>query len=125
MNEDVKLLRAVPGSARAAGGAPFGRISFRLSRSPERRWQELFDASKGHGVSTEERGGEYLLHVEAVPGEVASKRDAALALIAEVNEKRRSEVTQQAVEARERNDNKRNIEDALNQELEALKFDRE
>lgn len=125
MNDDIKLLRAVQGSARADGGAAFGRISFRLSRGPDRRWQELFDAGKGPGISVEERGNECLLHVEAAPGEVAAKRESIQTLISEVNAQRRSELDQQATQARERNDNKRNIEDALNKELEALKFDRE
>lgn len=123
MNEDIKLLRAVHGSALADGGATFGRVTFRLSRSPERRWLELFDASKDKGMATEERGSEFLLHVESAPGELANRRDAALAVIADVNSRRRDEVAQQALQARERNDNKRSIEDALNQELEALKFD--
>jgi len=123
MNEEVKLLRAIHGSARADGSEPFGRISFRLSRSPEQRWRELFDAGKGQGVSTEERGGEFLLHVDAKPGEVASRRDFVLVLIADVNEKRRREIAAQAEQARERTDNRRTIEDALNRELEALKFE--
>ncbi|HKO50691.1 MAG TPA: hypothetical protein VJV79_23385 [Polyangiaceae bacterium] len=123
MNEEVKLLRAVHGSARADGSEPFGRISFRLSKSPEQRWRELFDASKGEGISTEERGGEFMLHVEAKPGEVANKRDTLLALIADINDKRRQELAIQAEKARERTDNRRSIEDALNRELEALKFE--
>ena len=123
MNEEIKLLRAIHGSARADGSEPFGRISFRLSKSPEQRWRELFDAVKGEGISTEERGAEFMLHVEAKPGEVASKRDAVLALIADVNDKRRSELVIQAERARERTDNRRSIEDALNRELEALKFE--
>lgn len=123
MNEDVKLLRAIHGSAQANGGESFGRVTFRLSRSPETRWRELFDAGKGPGVATEERGPEVLLHVEAKPGEVASRRDALLALISDVNDKRRAELIQQADLTRARTENKRSIEDALNRELEALKFE--
>jgi vacuolar-type H+-ATPase subunit I/STV1 len=123
VNEEVKLLRAIHGSARADGSEPFGRITFRLNRSPEQRWRELFDAVKGEGVSTEERGAEFMVHVEVKPGEVASKRDTLLALLADVNDKRRRELTTQADKARERTDNRRNIEDALNRELEALKFE--
>lgn len=123
VNEEVKLLRAIHGSARANGGEAFGRVTFRLSKSPEARWRELFDAGKGQGVATEERGAEFLLHVDVKPGEVASRRDALLALITDVNDKRRSELALQAEQARERTDNKRNIEDALNRELEALKFE--
>ena len=92
MNEEIKLLRAIHGSARANGGDAFGRISFRLSKSPEQRWRELFDAGKVEGVSAEERGAEFMVHVEVKPGEVASKRDQLLALIADVNDKRRSEL---------------------------------
>lgn len=124
MNEDIKILRAVHGSAIADGSASFGRISFRLSRAPERRWTDLFDASKGEGFSTEERGGEFILHVACAPGEVAAKRDVALALIADVNDRWRGEITRQSAMARERDDKKRTIEDALNRELEALNFDR-
>jgi len=123
VNEEIKLLRAIQGSARANGGETFGRVTFRLSRSPEARWRELFDAGKGPGVATEERGAEFLLHVEVKPGEVASRRDSLLALITDVNDKRRAELAQQADQARERSENKRSIEDALNRELEALKFE--
>ena len=123
MNEDIKILRAVHGSARADGDATFGRVTFRLSRSPERRWLELFEATKDQGMVAEERGNEFLLHVESAPGEVANRRDAALALIADINGRRRDEVAQQSQLARERNNNKRTIEDALNQELEELKFE--
>ena len=123
MNEEIKLLRAIQGSARASGGEPSGRVSFRLSRSPEARWRELFDAGKGDGVSTEERGAEFLLHIEVKPGEVASRRDALQTLITDVNNKRRTELMQQAELTRERTENKRNIEDALNRELEALRFE--
>ena len=123
MNEEVKLLRAVHGSAQANGGEAFGRVTFRLSRSPETRWRELFDAGKAQGITTEERGNEFLLHVEVKPGEVASRRDALLALISDVNDKRRAELAQQADLTRERSENKRTIEDALNRELAALKFE--
>ena len=123
MNEEIKLLRAIHGSARANGGEAFGRVTFRLSKSPETRWRELFDAGKGQGVTSEERGAEFLLHVEVMPGQVASKRDALQALITDVNDKRRLELTQQADLTRARSENKRSIEDALNQELEALKFE--
>jgi hypothetical protein len=124
MSEDIKLVRAMHGSAQADGGGVFGRISFRLSGSPERRWLALFEMSKDKGFSTEERGSDFLLHVECLPGEVTSKRDAALTLIADVNSRWRSELTQQSAVARERNEKKRKIEDALNQELESLNFDR-
>lgn len=123
MNEAIKLLRAIHGSARASGREPSGRVTFRLSRSPEARWRELFDAGKGEGVTTEERGAEFLLHVEVKPGEVASKRDALQALITDINDTRRTELTQQADLTRERTENKRTIEDSLNRELEALKFE--
>jgi hypothetical protein len=123
VNEEVKLLRAIQGSARANGGEAFGRVTFRLSRSPEKRWRELFDASKGQGVASEERGAEFWLHVEVTPGQVASKRDALLALISDVNDKRRSELAQEARLTRDRTENKRRIEDDLNRELEALKFE--
>ena len=123
MTEEIKLLRAIHGSARANGGDAFGRISFRLSKSPEQRWRELFDAGKVEGVSIEERGAEFMVHAEVKPGEVASKRDQLLALIADVNDKRRGELVAQAEKARERTDNRRSIEDALNRELEALKFE--
>ncbi len=123
MNEEIKLLRGIHGSAVANGGDAFGRITFRLSRSPEARWRELFDAGRGQGVTTEERGAEFLLHVEVKPGEVASRRDALHALITDVNDKRRTELAQQAALTRERTENKRNIEDALNRELDALKFE--
>jgi vacuolar-type H+-ATPase subunit I/STV1 len=94
-----------------------------LSKSPEQRWRELFDAGKVEGVSIEERGAEFMVHAEVKPGEVASKRDQLLALIADVNDKRRGELVAQAEKARERTDNRRSIEDALNRELEALKFE--
>jgi hypothetical protein len=123
MNEEVKLVRAVNGSARANGGEAFGRITFRLNKSPEARWRELFTAAGAVGVTTEERGTEFLLHVEVKPGEVAKKRDALRDLIADVNEKRRAELAQQSDLARERSENKISIEDALNRELEALKFE--
>ena len=123
VNEEIKLLRAVHGSAQAEGGEAFGRVTFRLSRSPEARWRELFDARKGEGVETEERGSEFLLQVQAKPGEVARRRDALQALITDVNDQRRKELAQQAAQSRERTENKRNIEDALNRELEALKFE--
>ena len=123
MSQEIKLLRAIHGSARANGGEAFGRVTFRLSRSPEARWRELFDAGKGQGVVTEERGAEFLVHAEVKPGEVASTRDTLQALISDVNEKRRAELVQQADLTRERTENKRNIEDALNRELEALKFE--
>jgi hypothetical protein len=123
VKEDIKLMRAIHGSARANGGEAFGRVTFRLSRSPEARWRELFDAGKGEGVATEERGPEFLLHVEVKPGEVAHRRDTLQALITDVNEQRRTELTQQADLTRERTENKRRIEDALNRELEALKFE--
>lgn len=123
MNEEIKLLRAIHGSARANGGEGFGRVTFRLSKSPEARWRELFDAGKGEGITGEARGTEFVLHVEVVPGEVASKRDALHALINDVNEKRRTELALQAMLARERTEKKRDIEDALNRELEALKFE--
>ena len=123
MNEEVKLLRAVHGSARANGGEAFGRITFRLNKNPEKRWRELFEAAHGQGIAVEERGAEFLLHVEVKPGEVASRRDALHALIGDVNDKRRAELIQQADLARERTENKRSIEDALNRELEALKFE--
>jgi len=83
----------------------------------------LFDAAKGQGVASEERGAEFWLHVEVTPGEVASKRDALLALISDVNDKRRSELAQEAHLTRDRTENKRSIEHALNLELEALKFE--
>src|SRR5450432_587866 len=124
MSEDVNILRAVHGSAEADGSSGAGRVSFRLSAIPARRWLELFEGSKGVGVSTEERGSEVFLRVACAPGEVASQRDAALALIADVNTKWRAEVTAQSAKARERHDKKRQIEEALNQELEALNFDR-
>jgi len=123
MNEAIKILRAVQGSAQADGSADAGRISFRLSGSPERRWLELFEASKGKGFTTEERNNEFVMHIECQPGEVSAKRDAALALVADVNERRRGEVAQQHAASRARNDRKRSVEDALNRELEALKFE--
>jgi hypothetical protein len=124
MNDDVKILRAMHGSAKADGSAEFGRISFRLGGIPERRWLELFESCKGVGFSTEERSSEFLLHVECVPGEVAAKRDAATALVADINSRWRAEVTSQRATARERDDKKRTMEEALNRELEALNFDR-
>lgn len=123
MNEELRLLRAVHGSALANGGEAFGRVTFRLSGTPDTRWRELCDASKGPGITSEERGAEFLLHVEVKPGEVASKRDALRALIGNTNHKRRAELAEQAEQARERTENKRDIEDALNRELEALKFE--
>ncbi len=123
MNEAIKILRAMHGSAQADGSADVGRITFRLIGSPERRWMELFDASKGKGLRTEERKNEFMMHIKCQPGEVAAKRDAALALVAEVNERRRGEVAQQYAASRERNERKRSVEDALNRELEALKFE--
>ena len=123
LNEPIKILRAVHGSAQADGSADIGRISFRLSGSPERRWMELFDASKGTGFTTEERNNEFVLHIQCQPGEVSAKRDAALALVAEVNERRRGEIAQQNTASRERHERKRSVEDALNRELEALKFE--
>ena len=123
MNDEVKLLRAIHGSARANGSEAFGRVTFRLSKSPETRWRELFDAGKGQGIASEERGAEFWLHVEVTPGEVASKRDALLALITDVNDRRRSELAQEVHLTRGRTENKRRIEDALNRELEALKFE--
>ena len=123
MNDEIKLLRAVQGSARANGGEPFGRVSFRLSRSPEPRWRELFEAGKGEGISTEERGAEFVVQVQVKPGEVASTRDALQVLITDVNNQRRTELARQADLTTERTTNKRKIEDALNRELEALKFE--
>ena len=78
MSEEIKLQRAIQGSARANGGEAFGRVTFRLSRTPEPRWRELFEAGKGDAITSEERGAEFLLHVEVTPGEVASKRDALI-----------------------------------------------
>jgi hypothetical protein len=124
MTEDVKILRAMQGSAKADGSASVGRVSFWLGGTPERRWLELFELSKGVGFSAEERSNEFLLHVQCAPGEVAAKRDAALALIADVNSRWRSEIASQRAVARERDDKKRSIEEALNRELEALTFDR-
>jgi hypothetical protein len=123
VNDEIKLLRAVQGSARANGGEPFGRVSFRLSRSPEPRWRELFEAGKGEGISTEERGAEFVVQVQVKPGEVASTRDALQVLITDVNNQRRTELARQADLTTERTTNKRKIEDALNRELEALKFE--
>jgi len=123
MTEDVKIVRALPGSARADGSAGFGRVSFHLSGLPERRWLELFEVSKGEGFSTEERNNEFVLHVQCLPGEVAKRRDAALALVAEVNGRWREEIARQRAVARERDDKKRAMEDALNRELEALTFE--
>jgi hypothetical protein len=124
MNEDVKILRALHGSAKADGSAGVGRVSFWLSGTPERRWLELFEISKGVGFSAEERNREFLLHVQCAPGEVSAKRDAAVALIADVNNRWRSEIASQRAVARERDDKKKSIEEALNRELEALTFDR-
>ena len=124
MADDIKILRALHGSAQADGNAEFGRVSFRLSRMPERRWLELFEASKGDSFSTEERNNEFILHVQCLPGEVAHKRDAALVLITDVNRRWCGEVELQRSIARERDDKKRTTEDALNRELEALNFDR-
>jgi hypothetical protein len=124
MPEDVKILRAVHGSAEADGSTLSGRVSFRLSAIPARRWFELFEASKAVGLVTEERGSDVFLHVACGLGQVAAQRDAALALLADVNSKWRAETNAQNVRARERNDKKRQVEEALNQELEALNFDR-
>ena len=124
MSEDIKIVRAMHGSAQADGSAGTGRVSFRLSGTLERRWLAIFELSKGKGFSTEERGSDVLLHVECLPGEVAAKLDAAVSLIADVNSRWRSELTQQNAVARERHDKKRKLEDALNQELESLNFDR-
>jgi|SRR5450755_5246 hypothetical protein len=124
MSEDVKIVRAMHGSAKADGNAGVGRVSFWLSGTPERRWLELFEISKGAGFSAEERSKEFLLHVQCAPGEVATKRDAALALIADVNNRWRAEIASQRAIARERDDKKRTIEEALNRELEALTFER-
>lgn len=124
MADDIKILKALAGSAQADGNADSGRVSFRLSRMPERRWLELFEASKAAGFSTEERNNEFILHVRCVPGQVAEQRDAALLLIADVNARWCGEVAQQRSVARERDDKKRATEEALNRELEALNFDR-
>ena len=125
MTDDIKILRAAHGSAIADGSEGSGRISFVLSRTPERRWLELFEASKGSsGLVTEERPREFLLHASCVPGQVAEKRDTALGLIADVNGRWRAEVNRQKALAREKDDNKRAIEEALNRELEALDFER-
>lgn len=124
MSENIQIAHAVHGSAQADGSAEVGRITFRLSSSPERRWLELFELGKGKGVHTEERGREFLLHIECAPGEVAAKRDSAQAVIADVNSRWRAELNQQSAKARERNDKKRSVEDALNRELDALTFDR-
>jgi hypothetical protein len=124
MSEDVKILRAVHGSAKADGSAGAGRVSFRLSGTPERRWLELFEMSKGSGFAAEERNSELLLHVECAPGEVASKRDQALSLLADVNARWRAELAAQRATARARDDHKKSIEEALNRELVALTFDR-
>jgi hypothetical protein len=95
-----------------------------LSGIPARRWFEIFEASRSSTMVTEERGTELFLRVACGPGEVAAQRDAAAALIAEVNGKWRAEVSAQSAKARERHDQKRQVEEALNQELEALNFDR-
>ena len=124
MIEDVKILRAVHGSAEADGSSASGRITFRLSALPARRWFEIFETCKGAGIAVEERGNEFFLHTACAPGQVAIQRDAALALVSEVNGKWRAEVTAQSLRARERQDKKRQVEEALNQELEALNFDR-
>jgi len=70
----------------ADGGARVGRVSFRLSGTPERRWLELFEVSKASAFR-EERSSEFLLHVQCAPGEVACKtrRKLKQALIADVN----------------------------------------
>ena len=124
MSENIQISHAVHGSAKADGSAAVGRITFCLNATPERRWLELFDAGKGKGVFTEERAREFLLHIECAPGEVAGKRDSALALIADVNSRWRAELDKQTAQARERNEKKRAVEDALNEELSALTFDR-
>jgi hypothetical protein len=124
MNEDIKIVRAMHGSAQADGDATIGRVSFRLSASPERRWLALFEISKPSGFSTEERGKDVLLHVECLPGEVANKRDAAVSLLADVNSTWHAEMNRQSAIARERHEKKRKLEEALNQELETLNFDR-
>ena len=124
MSEEVKIVRAVHGSAEADGSSSSGKVSFRLSGIPARRWLELFEASKGADISTEERGTELFLRVCCAPGEVATQRDAAAALIAEVNSKWRAEQSAQNAKAQARDDRKRQVEAALNQELEALNFDR-
>ncbi len=124
MSDDIKIVRAMHGSAQADGSASSGRVSFRLSGTLERRWLALFDLSKGKGLATEERGSDVLLHIECLPGEVAAKVDAAVSLIADVNSRWRSEQTQQNAVARERHDKKRKLEEALNQELESLNLDR-
>ena len=124
MSEDVKIVRAIHGSAEADGSSASGKVSFRLSGIPARRWLELFEASKGPSVATEERGTEFFLRVSCAPGEVATQRDAAAALIADVNSKWRAEVSAQNAKAHARDDQKRQVEAALNQELEALNFDR-
>lgn len=124
MSEDIKILRALQGSATADGTEAVGRISFVLSRTPERRWMELFEACKGTtGFVPEERAREFLLHVKCLPGEVAKMRDGVLLLLGEVNGRWRAEVTRQKTQARERDQNKRTIEDALNRELEALQVE--
>ena len=122
MNEAVKILRAMQGSAKADGIAGVGQVSFWLSGTPERRWLELFESSKIAGFSTEERNRDFLLHVQCAPGEVAAKRDAAVALIADVNNRWRAELSSQRAVARERDDKKKALEEALNSELEALTF---
>ena len=119
---DVKIVRALQGSARADGTAGVGRVSFALSGFPERRWLELFDLCKTEAFATEEKSNELLLHVQCLPGEVAQKKDAALALIADVNSRFQEELSRQRSLARERDDKKRAMEDALNRELEALTF---
>lgn len=124
MNEDVKIVRAVHGSAEADGSSSSGKVSFRLSGIPARRWFEIFETSKSAGMVTEERGTELFLRVACAPGQVATQRDAAAALIADVNSKWRAEVAAQSAKAHARNDVKRQVEEALNQELEALNFDR-
>ena len=123
MNESIRIVRVIVGSARADGSAESGRVSFRLSGTPQQRWRELFEAGKHEGFVTEERGNEFLLHVECLPGEVAAKRDAAVNLLAQINERRTAELALQSKIATERNDKKRSVEDALNRELEALKFE--
>jgi len=122
MTEDVKIVRALQGSARADGTAGIGRVTFALSGFPERRWLALFEECKSEGFATEEKNNELLLHVQCLPGEVAKKRDLALLLISNVNGRWREELASQRAIARERDDKKRAMEDALNRELEALTF---
>ncbi len=123
MSENIQIAHAVHGSAKADGSAEVGRVTFRLSSTPERRWLELFKLVEAQGLTTEERGREFLLHVECAPGEVSAKRHTLQALIADVNGRWRAELNQQTTLARERNERKRSVEDALNLELDALSFD--